>query len=155
MSEQAASGIKGSKSASRLTGFLSLLGLAVASYLAYTYSLDQSPYCAGSGGCESVQTSEFVTIIDGLTVPLLGAFGYIVLIALTMLRGRVNARVDFYLPLIAYGATLVGLFYSAYLTYLEAFVIHAWCYWCLVSAILMVAVFLLSVIDLRRAWFES
>jgi uncharacterized membrane protein len=134
---------------------LSLAGLAVAVYLAITYGLEETPYCAGSGGCESVQTSEYVTIVDGLNVPILGALGYVVLLALSFLRGRVCDNIEFYVPVLTYGAALIGFSYSAYLTYLEAFVIRAWCYWCLVSSILMTAIFALSVLDLRRAWFES
>jgi uncharacterized membrane protein len=145
-----------SRSALRLMRILSLVGLTIAAYLAVTYAQDQAPYCAGSGGCESVQTSEYVTIINGLlNVPKLGMIGYILLLALTILRGRLNERAEFYLPLLTYGAALIGLSYSAYLTYLEAFVIRAWCYWCLASAALMVIILVLSIIDLRRAWFES
>ena len=45
---------------------------------------------------------------------------------------------------------IVGVGFSAYLTYLEAFVIHAWCQWCVASAIIMVLVFLASLPELRR-----
>jgi uncharacterized membrane protein len=146
----------GTKSTLWLMGILSLVGLAIAAYLAATYAKNQAPYCAGSGGCESVQTSEYVTIISGLLdVPTLGVIGYIILLALTVLRGRLNEQVAFYLPLLTYGAALIGFFYSAYLTYLEAFAIHAWCYWCLVSAVLSTIIFMLSVVDLHRAWFEA
>ena len=36
----------------------------------------------------------------------------------------------------------IGLVFTAYLTYLEAFVIHAWCQWCVVSAVLIAVIFL-------------
>jgi uncharacterized membrane protein len=155
MNTQMALDTYGSKSALRWIRILSPVGLVIATYLTITYVQNQAPYCAGSGGCESVQTSEYVTIIGTLKVPMLGAIGYVLLLALTMLRGRLGDRIGFYLPLLTYGAASIGFFYSAYLTYLEAFVIRAWCYWCLASAILMVAIWILSIIDLRRAWFET
>ncbi len=133
---------------------LSLVGLAIALYLALNYAQDQAPYCAGSGGCESVQTSKYATIVDGLTVPLLGVIGYLLLLALTLLRGRLDAQLEFYLPWLTYGAASLGFFFSAYLTYLEAFVLQEWCYWCLGSAAVMTVIWALSIAELRQAWFE-
>jgi uncharacterized membrane protein len=145
-----------SRLAWRLIGVLSLLGLAISTYLMINYARRQAPYCAGSDGCGIVQASEYVTIITGLLdIPTLGVIGCIILLILTMLRGRAKGQIEFYLPLLTYGAALIGFFYSVYLTYLEAFVIHAWCYWCVASAIVMTMIFGLSIIDLRQAWFES
>jgi uncharacterized membrane protein len=156
MSRQATQNYDNSNVAWRLIGVLSLLGLAIATYLTINYARHQSPYCAGSDGCGIVQASEYVTIIAGLLdIPTLGVIGCIVLLVLTMLRGRTNGQIQFYLPLFTYGAALIGFLYSLYLTYLEAFVIHAWCYWCVASAIVMTVIFGLSIIDLRQAWFES
>ena len=45
----------------------------------------------------------------------------------------------------------IGLVFTAYLTYLEAFVIHAWCQWCLVSGALVTLIFLFSIPGLRHA----
>ena len=154
MNEQTILNPQGSKSALRLMKIFSLLGLAIAVYLMITYAQNQAPYCLGSDGCKLVQTSEYVTIIGPLNIPTFGVIGYILLLALTILRGWLNEQVEFYLPLFTYGAALTGFLYSAiYLTYLEAFVIHAWCYWCVTTAVLMTIIFVLSVIDLRRAWF--
>ena len=44
----------------------------------------------------------------------------------------------------------LGVAFTLYLTYLEAFVINAWCRWCLVSAALIAAIFLVSLVGLRR-----
>jgi hypothetical protein len=40
--------------------------------------------------------------------------------------------------------------FSVWLTYLELFVIHAICQWCVVSAILVTVLFVISVLDLRE-----
>ncbi len=131
---------------------LSLVGLAIATYLSVNYARDTDLYCAGSGGCESVQNSEYVTIIGPLEVPMLGMFGCILLLALTLLQGRLGETFDAYLPLLLYGTASIGFFYSLYLTYLEAFVIHQWCYWCLGSATVMTLIWALSILHLRETY---
>ena len=44
--------------------------------------------------------------------------------------------------------TLIGVVFSAYLTYLEIFVIHAICPWCVASAVVMTILFVLAIVDL-------
>jgi uncharacterized membrane protein len=53
-------------------------------------------------------------------------------------------------PLLLLGGGAVGVAFSAYLTYLEAYVIRAWCQWCVTSAILMVLAFLFSLPEIKR-----
>jgi uncharacterized membrane protein len=43
-----------------------------------------------------------------------------------------------------------GLVFTAWLNYLEAFVIHAWCEWCLGSATMVLILFLLAFADWRE-----
>ena len=141
----------------RLIIILSIIGLAIAAYLTATYGLGRSPYCAGSGGCDVVRNSQYVTIIRRvLNVPTFGVIGYLAILIPALLSVRLRAKRDSYLPLFAYGAALIGFLCSGfYLTALELFVIHAWCYWCIATAILVSAIFVLSVVDLRRSWFVS
>jgi uncharacterized membrane protein len=56
---------------------------------------------------------------------------------------------------LSFGAALIGVLYSAYLTYIEAYVLLAWCYWCVGSAVIMTAIWVLTMVDLRRAWVEG
>jgi uncharacterized membrane protein len=46
--------------------------------------------------------------------------------------------------------TGIGVLFSAWLTYLELFRIHAICIWCVTSAVIVVVLFALSVMDLRQ-----
>ncbi len=80
---------------------------------------------------------------------LLGLMAYAALFALTLLQGRVPDPWDDYVPLAIFGISLIGMLYSAYLTYLELFVIYAICRWCVSSAIIITAIFLLSLPDLK------
>jgi hypothetical protein len=52
--------------------------------------------------------------------------------------------------LVLAGGATIGLLFSAYLTYLEAFVIHAWCRWCIASAVLAVLIFIFTLPEFRR-----
>jgi len=47
--------------------------------------------------------------------------------------------------------TLCGVLFSIYLTYLELFVIHAICSWCLFSAVIITVLFLLSLRPMVQA----
>jgi uncharacterized membrane protein len=44
-----------------------------------------------------------------------------------------------------------GLLFTAWLNYLEGFVLHAWCMWCIISACLVVLLFLLAWLDWRES----
>ena len=54
-----------------------------------------------------------------------------------------------YTALAIFGVSLVGVLYSAYLTYLELFVIYAICRWCVASAVIMAVFFILSILNLN------
>jgi uncharacterized membrane protein len=69
--------------------------------------------------------------------------------ALTMLRGRIPEHLDTYIPLDIFGISLLGVLYSTYLSYLELFVIYAICRWCVSSALIITAIFDLSLLDLK------
>jgi uncharacterized membrane protein len=120
----------------------------VSAYLTWTHLAHQSVACGQSQGCDIVQQSVY-SEIAGIPVALLGFVAYAALFALTLLRGRVPEYFDDYIPLAIFGITLVGVLYSAYLTYLELFVIYAICRWCVSSAIIITAIFLLSLPDLK------
>jgi uncharacterized membrane protein len=115
-----------------LLGALAVIGLLISAYLTWVHYMGVAPVCVGgSGGCETVQTSPYATIF-GVPVAVLGLLGYAGLLFSALLRGEAGVYLAF---LIA----LAGTLFSFYLTYLEVFVIHALCQWCLASAAVMVA----------------
>jgi uncharacterized membrane protein len=127
----------------------SLLGLFVSAYL-YLYQLGRiGTLACGTGGCETVQTSEW-SRVAGVDVALIGLLGYALLFAvgLAALRPLLAER---QWPAAAITALAgIGVLFTAYLTYLELFVIHAICRWCVGSALLIVTVFVLGLLELRR-----
>ncbi len=118
--------------------FVATLGIAVAAYIAIAEADGGAPAClAGGGGCEAVAASSH-SELAGLSVALLGVFGYLLLLGAALLRGDVARMAGF-------GLALIGFGYSVYLTYLELFVIDAICQWCVASAVLMTVLFAINV----------
>lgn len=128
---------------------LSLVGLFVAAYL-YLYKLGHlGAIVCGSGGCETVQLSRWSSFM-GVDVALIGVIGYAGLLILTIAavqpglsRERWPARL---LALLSGG----GVAFALYLTWLELFVIHAICRWCVASAVIITMIFALSLLELRQ-----
>jgi uncharacterized membrane protein len=109
---------------------LALAGIGVATYIVVADSGGGAPKClAGGSGCETVADSRY-SHIAGVNVAVFGIVGYVVLLAAAIAPGD-PGRVGGFL------AALVGFGFSAYLTYLELFVIDAICQWCVASAVLM------------------
>lgn len=95
--------------------------------------------CGAGGSCEVVQTSSW-SVFLGVPVPGWGVAWYLAVFGVALLGLRPGA-VDRAWPDRALTVLAVGgVGFTAYLTYLEAFVIEAWCRWCLVSAALVAAI---------------
>jgi uncharacterized membrane protein len=127
---------------------LALAGVGVSGYLTWAHLADQSVACGQSQGCDIVQQSVY-SEVGGVPVALLGLLAYTALLVLMLLRGHVPPQLDVTIPLAIFGISLIGMLYSAYLTYLELCVIYAICRWCVSSAVIMTVIFLLSLLDLR------
>lgn len=109
---------------------LTLAGVAIAGYLTWVHYADLETVCVGGGGgCERVQTSDYADLA-GIPVALIGLGGYAA-IGVSLLVRDERAR------LVGATLALVGLGFSAYLTYLELAVIDAICQWCVASAMTM------------------
>jgi uncharacterized membrane protein len=116
---------------------LALLGLAVAGYLTYVHYAELEPICAGGGGgCERVQNSSYAELA-GVPVALLGLAGYALILLSLWVPGDTGRVAGALFALIGFGL-------SAYLTWLELFEIDAICQWCVVSAVLMTALALIT-----------
>jgi len=115
---------------------LALAGAAVAGYLTWTRLTGGTPVCIGFGGCDFVQASRFSELF-GLPVALWGLGAYLVLAGLGiagLLPGLQNAL---WLRTATFGLALAGWLFSMYLTAVEAFVLQAWCVWCVTSAVII------------------
>ena len=133
---------------------LALVGLFVSLYLAlYKLGVIGNLTCS-VGSCETVNTSRWALLM-GIPVAIWGLAFYatLFLAAVTGLQDRFAAS---RMPVLV--LTLLagwGVFFSGYLTYLELYVIHAICQWCVVSACIVVAIFVVSALDLRETRLRS
>jgi uncharacterized membrane protein len=120
---------------------LALGGIAIAGYLTYVHYQPKALICTGGGGCETVQKSSYAELA-GVPVALLGLGAYVVMLALVIWDSEL-ART------LATALALAALGFSVYLVSLQAFVIDAWCVWCLVNDLVIVP--LLVVLTVWRA----
>lgn len=130
----------------RLQLWLSVAGVGIAGYLTYVKLFGIDPYCAGLGNCEAVQTSPYAELF-GIPVAIYGLATYLGLIALCWVKRSDWNGLGYMATQAFFFATLVGVLFSAYLTYLELFVILEICPWCVASAIVMVILFVLSLTE--------
>jgi uncharacterized membrane protein len=128
---------------------LSLTGLFISAYL-YLYKLGKiGSLACGTGGCETVQWSPW-SRVAGIEVSLVGVLGYASLLVLCLVAlqpNMVHRRGPALLLAVLSG---IAVLFTLYLTYLELFVIHAICRWCVASGVVIVGIFILSLFDLRR-----
>lgn len=132
--------------------FLALAGLFVSAYLwLYNVGATGSIAC-GVGSCELVQTSPYAYLF-GVPVSGWGVLGYVTILGLALAgtrpawaRGEPGRRLALTLAAVA-GA---GFAFSTYLTFVELFVLRAICMWCVISYVLITAIFAVALVDVRR-----
>jgi uncharacterized membrane protein len=114
----------------RAIALLAVAGIAVSSVSLYHhYGTEKSSYCdfGQSFNCDMVNRSIY-SVVMGVPVALIGVLGYLALLGLaTVYRSKAEA------PAMVLIASLAGLGFALYLTYVEAFVLAVWCVLCLSS----------------------
>src|SRR5215212_1329375 len=109
---------------------LALAGIGVATYITVADAGGGAPAClAGGHGCATVANSHY-SRLAGIDVSVFGIVGYVALLLAAAAPGDAGRVAGLLLALVGFG-------FSAYLTYLELFVIDAICQWCVASACLM------------------
>ncbi len=127
----------------RVGAALALVGIAIATYITIADAGGGAPACvAGGHGCQTVADSSYADL-GGIAVSVIGIGGYVALLAAMLWPGDPGRFA-------AAALALVGFGFSIYLTYLELGVIDAVCQWCVASAVVMTALFALSVTRLIR-----
>lgn len=120
---------------------LAVLGIGVSSVsLQHHYAKSKTSYCdfGQSFNCDLVNRSQYSSLA-GIPVALIGIAGYLTLLALaTLYRDKAET------PGMLLLASAVGLAFALYLTYVEGFILQAWCILCLTS---MTTIFLITVLS--------
>jgi uncharacterized membrane protein len=123
---------------------LCLIGLGVAGYLAFVEIREVRAICGPVGDCNTVQSSPYARLFGVLPVGVLGIAGYLAILTAWLYHRLWRDRIARYMPIIVFSMTFFGVLFSLYLTFLEPFVIRAVCIWCIISAVIMTLLLLLS-----------
>lgn len=127
-----------------------MVGLVDAIYLSWEKVTQNQAMCLpGLGDCRTVNTSKYSEIF-GIPVAFVGVISYLFILVLLLIEKR-NQITSNYAPMFVFGLSLTGVIFSGYLTYLEIFVIKAICPFCVVSAIVMLAVFILTSVRILKS----
>src|SRR5205809_3015454 len=112
-----------------VAAIVAVVGLADATYLTVQALTGETLTCGGSPDCFRVLGSSYAKL-GGIPVALMGALGYFTVFALATFAAFGYAYVRKFLPL------MVGMMFLAtlWLLYVQAFLLHAYCRYCLFSA---------------------
>ena len=131
-----------SKTANRLSfAFLvvAFLGFIDATYLTIHHYIDIPLPCTILNGCDIVTTSAYSTVGQVPIAALGAAYYMVVFFGLLLYRetgNRAYVRADGVIVALAFAV-------SAWLVYLQGFVLHSWCQYCIVSAVFTTILFAL------------
>jgi uncharacterized membrane protein len=127
---------------------LAILGAIDSLYLLIYKLTGNNQMCLGNGGCHNVNFSPYSEIY-GIPISLIGLIAYIVMALVIVLEPRLPILEENG-PLILFGMSLIGVGFSVYLTYLELYVIHAICPFCVASAVIIVLLLVFAIIRLVK-----
>jgi uncharacterized membrane protein len=141
---------------------LTVVGIAISGYLSWAHLTYTPIICTADLSCDTVNRSAYAYFPPtwGIPVSYLGLVAYLVLFGLGVWRLRIARQSGLSgagpggimlsrLDLALFIGALLGLIFSAYLTAMELFVIHAICWWCVGSATVIT---LLFGITAARVW---
>jgi uncharacterized membrane protein len=133
---------------------IAMIGLIDALYLTWVkLSHHESACLPGIGNCETVNTSRYATIF-GIPIALIGAGAYLTILLILFLEQRKGFWKD-NSGMIIFGLSLIGVLYSAYLSYLELAVIRAVCPFCVISAAALLLIFAINLVRLTKHQADS
>ena len=119
---------------------LAIVGLADSAYLTVSHYTKEPVPCSIVEGCETVLTSSYAELA-GIPIAAFGAAAYFIAFSLAVLAAYGNRS-----AWLAFGAqSFLMAAVSAYLVYVQAFVIGAFCQFCLISAATSIGLFLVFV----------
>jgi uncharacterized membrane protein len=125
-----------------LAAVVALIGLADAIYLTIKHFTGEKVPCSIVEGCEQVLTSSYAEIA-GVPLAIFGAIAYFTAFSLAILAAFGNRQTW---TLFGVQVSIMAIF-SVWLVYLQAFVIEAFCQFCLISAATTFSLFIIYLIS--------
>lgn len=124
-------------------------GVLVSGYLSVKRFTGGSLACTRWAECDVVNNSVYAKIY-GVPVAFIGLAGYLLLLSLALAALQAAGPVQRRFLTLGFLLALGGVGFSAYLTYIELYVIEAICVWCVISAVLITLLALLGGLNLWR-----
>ena len=137
----------------RVIQLLTIPGMFLAYYLLLYHDGQLFSVCKPGGfeDCGLVSgPGATYSAIGPIPVALIGLVGYITIFLSIWLKDWIDF-IDDYIPEIMLGLTGIAFLFTAFLTSLEIFVIHAYCRYCLMSGGIIVIMLILAITYLRSA----
>lgn len=134
-------------------GILSLIAMGITGYLTYLkFAPTDSSYCVLGGDCDLVNNSPWsyfpgteipVSILGFLTYTTFFVFSIILVKKMVNWR-KIHAKLNelLILNLLRY-LSMIGVVFSLWLTYVEAFILEAWCEYCVTQQIIIIIIMVL------------
>ena len=104
--------------------------------------------CLGTG-CDAVRASAY-SHLWSIPMPVFGVAGYLAVAILIIAESLLSAPLAKWARYAVAGMTACGFLFSLYLEYLQGFVIHAFCAWCVTSGLAMTGLCGLAIYNLVR-----
>ena len=133
----------------RIIFILSLAGICMAIYVLQSFLRQTGIVCA-TGGCETVRKSAYSWPF-GIPVPAIGLVGYTILTVCAFFRtAKLSAFHAQLVSRIMLGMATFGVLFVSWFTYTELFIIRGICMWCGISAVDMVVIFVLLLLEMGK-----
>ncbi len=122
---------------------LALLGFIIAAYIQHHKHMKRTLVCPMRAQCHNVIHSDYSKFLS-VPVEVLGMLYYFSVFLMYLLfavfPGLSGGEFAYVLLAVSAGAVV----FSIYLLFVQAFVLKEWCSWCIASAIISTAIFLVS-----------
>ena len=135
---------------------VAVLGFCDASYLTIEHYLGVIPPCSVTQGCEAVLTSSY-SVLFGIPTALFGAIYYLAVAIGSFMyieskhgKGQIAAHHSFILKWTLI-ATALGFGMSLWFVYLQLFILHSICVYCMGSATTSTILFITAIVMLRKS----
>lgn len=132
---------------------VSFLGILDSGFITYEKFQNVIPPCHQGFACGTVLESSYASI-GPVPLSLLGLFFYAVVFVFAIINFLEKDHVEFFGKKlhthdILFGLSIFGAIFSLYLVVIMGIVLKAWCFYCLISAFLCLANFVLNTIQWR------
>src|SRR3989338_2108765 len=121
---------------------LSSIGFLVSAYILYSKKFNKPLFCPLGGNCDDVVKSKYgKTFGVDNTIPGMAYYILILFYAIgLMLNRNLFKEVIVYYSVV--GISFGSVLFSLYLIYFQKFVLKKWCYYCIVSTIASILIFI-------------